>query len=245
MKLSRGERFKDSRVIYNKNGKQTQAEVYSATGIPASCITDLEDDDKQRNVGYDTIAKLARHYGVSADFLLGLSESKSFDPDIQSVCQYTGLSDHAIQNLKALSSNNREMLNSFLGSARGIMLIQDIFRFCSTPDIDKKVCITDSGELLTHTILDTGLLELDGFSKEEVSRIAGSVEQNEERIFNFEREIDTAKIVLQVIRTDIQNGLESLRKEWQNSNPASDYEIGSQRIIRKDTEGNNGEYKEN
>lgn len=241
METSRLPVFRDRFI--ELRGEMTQEQFSKKLGIARPTVGLYESGDRIPNAVI--LKKIAEICAVSSDWLLGLSESKSLDPDIQAACQYTGLSDHAIQNLKALSSNNREMLNFFLGSVRGIMLMQDIFRFCSTPDIGKKVCITDSGELLTHTILDTGLLELDGFSEEEFTRIAGSVAQNEERIFNFEREIDTSKIVLQVIRTDIQNGLESLRKEWQNSNPTSDYEIGSQRIIRKDTEGNNGEHQEN
>lgn len=71
--LTRGERFKDARLVHNQHGKQTMKEVELATGVNESMIANLEDDEKLRSVGYDKITKLAIHYGVSADYLLGLS----------------------------------------------------------------------------------------------------------------------------------------------------------------------------
>ena len=98
-KLTRGERFKDARTVHNKNGSQSMDEVYNATGVSASMIKDLEDDDKNRSVGYDKIAALAKHYGVSADYLLGLSPNPTTNKDIDAICNYTGLSQSSIQCL--------------------------------------------------------------------------------------------------------------------------------------------------
>lgn len=78
--LTRGERFKDARLEHNRNGKQTMDEVYTATGVSASMIKDLEDDGKERSVGYDKIAILAEHYGVSADYLLSLTNDPKPKP---------------------------------------------------------------------------------------------------------------------------------------------------------------------
>lgn len=75
--LNRGGRFKYARTVLNQHGSQSMGEVYSATRIYPSVIADLEDDDKVRSVGYDKIATLAKHYGVSSDFLLGISPTES------------------------------------------------------------------------------------------------------------------------------------------------------------------------
>lgn len=56
-------------------------EVHSATGISASMIQALEDDSVERSVGYDKIATLAKHYGVSSDFLLDISLAESWSTD--------------------------------------------------------------------------------------------------------------------------------------------------------------------
>lgn len=102
--LTRGERFKEARLTYNRHGKQTMADVESATGINSSMITALENDDIQRNVGYDYIVTLAAHYGVSTDFLLGLSEHPTVSEDMKTAIKVTGLSEKAIKNAQECNS---------------------------------------------------------------------------------------------------------------------------------------------
>lgn len=100
MNLTRGERFKDARIVHNAKGKQTMDEVSAATGISKSLIQALEDDNVDRSVGYDKIAKLANHYRVSANFLLGLSK----DPDIfPSAVDDLELSVKAVETIRKLS----------------------------------------------------------------------------------------------------------------------------------------------
>lgn len=100
--ITQGERFKDARTVYNRHGSQSMNEVYTATGVSASMIKDLEDDEKIRSVGYDKIALLAKHYGVSADYLLGLSPYPTVDKDLEFVCKYTGLNESSVKYLRQL-----------------------------------------------------------------------------------------------------------------------------------------------
>lgn len=88
--LTRGERFKDARNVHNKNGKQTMGAVEQDTGVSASLISALENDNSERSVGYDKVAILAKHYGVSADWLLCLTEDPAPKPcaaDELGLCQ--------------------------------------------------------------------------------------------------------------------------------------------------------------
>lgn len=78
--LTRGERFKDARTVHNKNGKQSMKIVEEHTGVSASLINSLEDDDSTRSVGYDKVAALAEHYGVSCDYLFGFTNDPSRHP---------------------------------------------------------------------------------------------------------------------------------------------------------------------
>ena len=48
----------------------------------------------------DSIAKLAKYFGVSADYLLGLTEAQTIDTDLRAVADYTGLTENAILALK-------------------------------------------------------------------------------------------------------------------------------------------------
>lgn len=103
--LTMGERFKDARTVYNQHGHQTMAQVHNATGISASMIKELE-ADSSRDFGYCKISKLAEHYGVSTDWLLGLAPTRTIDPEIQGVCKYTGLSESSVKYLYAKQVTN-------------------------------------------------------------------------------------------------------------------------------------------
>lgn len=111
--LTRGERFKDARTVYNKNGNQTMAEVAAITGVSASLIKELEDDFSKRDFGYKKIASLAVHYGVSANWLLGITEDHNIIPcatdelglsesAISSICDYKNMSTGALSGLDML-----------------------------------------------------------------------------------------------------------------------------------------------
>jgi len=99
-------RFKLARTVYNKNGNQSTEKVYKATKISKSMIEDLESNVlNPRNTGYLTVAKLAQYYGVSIDYLAGLTEYPSPQADIRSICEYTGLTGKSIELLHYLNDS--------------------------------------------------------------------------------------------------------------------------------------------
>ena len=106
-RLTRGERFKDARLEHNKNGSQTMAEVAKTTGVSASLIKELEDDNSTRDFGYKKIAELAKHYGVSADWLLGLTEDHSISP---CATDELSLSEGAIEAIRFYSEESADAL---------------------------------------------------------------------------------------------------------------------------------------
>lgn len=107
--LTRGERFKDARTVHNQHGSQSMNEVYEATGVSASMIKELEDDEKTRSVGYEKVAVLAKYYGVSADFLLGLTKDPSIQP---SAVDELGLSKKSVQFFKAVKDGKNEWIST-------------------------------------------------------------------------------------------------------------------------------------
>lgn len=105
-------RFKLARTDFNKNGPQSVKKVSDETGITRSLIDDLETDvGKHRGVSYLIVGKLADYYGVSADYLLGLSDTPSKDASIQSVNRITGLDEAAILSIKYIREHNPEYIN--------------------------------------------------------------------------------------------------------------------------------------
>lgn len=96
-RLTMGERFKDARTVHNKHGKETTGVVEKVTGVSKSTLSEIEND--RRAPGAEIITVLARHYGVSADYLLGLSDVITPDTTAQAVIAYTGLSEDNILTL--------------------------------------------------------------------------------------------------------------------------------------------------
>lgn len=75
------------------------------------------------------LVKIANHFEVSADFLVGLTDVKSNRTDIKSVHEKTGLSDMAIENLiseNASINSNTGILSQLLEKKRFRILLSDI-----------------------------------------------------------------------------------------------------------------------
>lgn len=122
-------RFKEARTKYNQHGQQSVKDVSQMTGITGSLIDDLESNvGKLRDVGYLKVRKLAEHYGVSSDFLLGLSDTPSVKEDIQVVCKTTGLTENAIEAIKKAGGWGMDVLNCLLEDSDFFHLLLDIRR---------------------------------------------------------------------------------------------------------------------
>lgn len=83
------------RVILLREEKgETQQELADAIGITRQSLSRYE--LAMRTVNVDVLAALAQHFGVSSDYLLGLSDVKSTEQDVQTTCEVTGLSEEAV-----------------------------------------------------------------------------------------------------------------------------------------------------
>lgn len=109
-KLTRGERFKDARIVHNQHKKQTMDEVSAAAGVSKSLIQSLEDDSVNRSAGYDKVARLAEHYGVTTDYLLCLTDDPHRQP---AATDDLGLSAKAVKTLQILK-NSGESAGDYL-----------------------------------------------------------------------------------------------------------------------------------
>lgn len=93
---------------------ETQRELAIAIGVEKDTINRWE--SAKRGIKAQDIAKLAQHFNVSADYLLGISEIATVNTDIKMIHDYTGLSTEAINNLRFLSfkkGKDRYLLNGF------------------------------------------------------------------------------------------------------------------------------------
>ena len=103
-KITQGERFKDARVVHNRHGLQSTKVVSEQTGISTSIINALENET--RSVGYEKVIILAKHYGVSIDWLSCLTD----DPNPQPCAvDELGLSDKAVSAIQSISKRPEDM----------------------------------------------------------------------------------------------------------------------------------------
>ena len=79
------------------DNKTTISAVAECTGFSRQAVSQYQDGTTQPNV--DTLRKIAEHFNVSADYLLGLSDVKSPDADAKAINKQTGLSERSIENL--------------------------------------------------------------------------------------------------------------------------------------------------
>lgn len=98
--LTIGEKIED--LIKAK--KSTQAKEAKEMCVAASMLSDIINGNR-KEIRSDTLIKLCKHFNVSADWLLGLSQTRSVDENIQCVCATTGLSNNAVDILCSIKSD--------------------------------------------------------------------------------------------------------------------------------------------
>lgn len=87
-------------IIKKLREEKGESQEQLATAIHApnrETITRWENGS--RDLKREHIIALAKHFNVSSDYLLGLSDIPSADTDIQTACKTTGLNEEAIKNL--------------------------------------------------------------------------------------------------------------------------------------------------
>lgn len=94
-----GKRLKELR------GKESQSDcatrILKKTGVSLTAQTLGRYEKGTRKPDIEIIEALAKTFDVSADYLLGLTDTKSPCIKVQAVCEYTGLSEKAIKNIRS------------------------------------------------------------------------------------------------------------------------------------------------
>ena len=98
----------------------SQKEAANQLGVSQALLSHYEKGI--RECGLDFLIRAADFYGVSADYLLGLTDTKTTNEDVQAVCRVTGLKEDNIYDLMGLPEPQdapylREMVNEFLSYA--------------------------------------------------------------------------------------------------------------------------------
>jgi transcriptional regulator with XRE-family HTH domain len=80
----------------------TQEQLGEALGVRRQTISLYMNG--QSKPDWRQVAKIAKYFTVSGDYLLGLSAVKTTSVEIKNMCDYTGLNEHSIKTIKGLSS---------------------------------------------------------------------------------------------------------------------------------------------
>lgn len=88
-----GERLKECR----KAKKENQEDLAKLLNVQRQIISYYETGARTPNI--EDLAILAKHFDTTVDYLIGLSDVKSTNIEVKSICDYTGLSEKAINSL--------------------------------------------------------------------------------------------------------------------------------------------------
>lgn len=100
----------NTRDIFKKRLKALRGErsvnsIAAEIGIAPLTLTRYENGERLPDI--DRAADIAKYYGVSIDWLLGIEEKRQSQTEyIGSVCEYTGLSKQSIEDLHNISLDN-------------------------------------------------------------------------------------------------------------------------------------------
>lgn len=132
---------------------ETQEQLAAAIGETRALVRNWETD--QSEIRHPAIIKLAKHFKVSSDYLLGLVDEKTPDTDKRSVMSYTGLSESALDSLLFFKKSDE---------CRAEMGPSDLSLVLENPDFTRIIPNFDSLRFLyNHTVNAVNfLLDYDG-----------------------------------------------------------------------------------
>lgn len=128
-----------------------------ANGIGESRETVRNWEVGTRKLKAESIIKLARYFDVSSDYLLGLSDVKAANADTQAVCEYTGLSEAALQIWQGIDAvmipRARETINTLLESPHYHELLADLSTYFWAISYESR----SGNEVISHAVTESSL----------------------------------------------------------------------------------------
>ena len=103
---------------------ETMAAAADAIGVPLQTYQHWEACTRKIKAEY--LLKIAEHFNVSTDYLLGSAPARSKNPNVQVAMEYTGLSENVIDQLHSIATGPRQ--------AQKIQYLNDFFEDLNTND---------------------------------------------------------------------------------------------------------------
>lgn len=98
--------FDDNQEIFIKRLKEitkgkSRQKIADEVGLARQTIDGYVNGKSTPN--FIDCARIAKTYGVSLDWLCGISDVKSPDADLQGVCDYLGISEHVVKTFRTIT----------------------------------------------------------------------------------------------------------------------------------------------
>lgn len=95
-----------SKRLRQLRGTKSQDEAAKGIGISRGALSYYEKGE--RNPDINTLSSIAKYYGVSADYLLGLSDAQTLTTEEKVICDTIGLSPQSVEILKIHAQKAQE-----------------------------------------------------------------------------------------------------------------------------------------
>ncbi len=169
---------------------ETQDQLAKAVGITRQSLSRYETNERTPNI--ELIYNIAKHYEVSADYLLGLSDVKSLDNRVQAACEVTGLSEYAIKKFQVFKNDTsntkkKKLLCSQLKMADYLISDIEFWLFCYSLS-----CTLNQKKLSEESILSINQRKEYHISEEE--RLNPDYSKEEDNaVYDYEQDIENEK----------------------------------------------------
>lgn len=148
-----GERIKKARKSLNMTQDELAAKLYCKREVVSYY------ESGSRDIKTDTLVKLSKILNVSVDYLLGISKVSTTDTKLKEICEYTGLSENAVKNLRSEDGKYQiEYVNYLIefGFIRGFF--SDFALFVNSDNLSIPKSSNDVQELFDDNISDDEFL---------------------------------------------------------------------------------------
>lgn len=196
------------RAIVENSGLSQKA-IADNIGVSRQAISQYCDGSTVPNA--DKLLKLAQFFNVSADYLLGLSETPTTNPEIKAICKYTGLTQESVKVLQYYRKIEEHDKDDYLEFMQKAILEGD---FLAVP---RNLLGTLNGLLNTKEFLDC-LTALDR-SQIYYNGIANSSDDANTKLVLFQQARFSHLDALEYFRKMVDSYLEEPRENAKNSIP--------------------------
>lgn len=87
--------------------RKRQKDLAAYLGVTDNTISYFVSGKRTPNI--EQIIKIAQYFGVSTDYILGLSDAETNNKDVQFICDYTGLNEEAVNSLHKTKEDINDM----------------------------------------------------------------------------------------------------------------------------------------